>query len=69
MNALLSIGTCFLMHGAMYRVDVDFKDGIYLLEQRVVVFEEKRTFYEYWKQPYIDSVAIRTKCNGFEDKH
>lgn len=62
MTNLFAIGACILMNGYYYQV-VDVTPGVgnsnrsYLLSQTVTVFEEDRTFTEYWKVSYIDKIA------------
>lgn len=58
---LLKIGMCFLMHDYLYKIEEISKDT-YLLSQRVIVFEEVRTYKELWKIKYIDSNAVKIPC-------
>lgn len=55
------VGTCILMHGYQYKI-VDAEKEVFLLEQRVVVFEEQRTYREYWKKEWIEKHSKPVEC-------
>jgi hypothetical protein len=58
---LLVIGACILMGGTQYKI-ADYGAGTYVLEQKVVVFEENRTYQEQWKQSWINTHSKTVKC-------
>ncbi len=54
-NSLL-IGTCILLNGYQYKI-FDFSSTTYTLSQEVIVFEQKRIFFDMYKISYINKEA------------
>lgn len=61
------VGTCILMNHYNYRI-VEVKQNVYLLQQSVTLFEETRSYKEYWKQSWINAHAKQVECKTKEEE-
>ena len=55
------IGACLLINGYNYKV-VGYGRGTYILEQKVIVFEERRAYTEQWRKEWVNINAEKVEC-------